>query len=164
VASIVPAHDEGANGGDELFDAVEGSAADGLAGDAEEHLDQVQPGAAGGCEVQGDAGILGQAGVDLVVFVVVVVVKHHVQFSAWVGLGAIKTVCLLDVRRAQSPQDRAATGGTSSLGVPRRPFGVTTNLAHNFPNRGTPSDLGAHGSGDGSTAAFGPAPHGILAA
>src|SRR3954447_12234396 len=50
VASVVTAVDEGADGGDEVFDAVEGSAADGLAGDdPEEDLDQVQPGATGGC-------------------------------------------------------------------------------------------------------------------
>ena len=45
-AAVVVAVDEGADRGDELLDVVEGSAADGLAGDdPEEDLDEVQPGA-----------------------------------------------------------------------------------------------------------------------
>ena len=44
-AALVVAVDEGADGVDECFDVVEGSAADGLAGeDREEHRDQVEPG------------------------------------------------------------------------------------------------------------------------
>jgi hypothetical protein len=44
VAALVPALDEGADRGDEFFDAVKGCAADCLLGDdAEEDLDQVQP-------------------------------------------------------------------------------------------------------------------------
>jgi hypothetical protein len=54
MAAVVPAVDEGADGFDELFDAVEGSAADGLAGDdPEEHLDEVEPGSGRRGEVQG---------------------------------------------------------------------------------------------------------------
>jgi len=60
VAAVVVAVDEGADGGDELFDAGEAAAADGLAGDdAEEDLDHVQPGSRGGGEVQGDPGVAG---------------------------------------------------------------------------------------------------------
>ena len=44
VAAFVPAVDERTDGGDQLFDAAEAAAADGLAGDdREEDLDQVQP-------------------------------------------------------------------------------------------------------------------------
>ena len=43
-AAFVLAVDEGLDGGDEVRDAGEGAAADGLAGDdSEEDLDQVQP-------------------------------------------------------------------------------------------------------------------------
>ncbi len=44
LAAFVPAVDEGFDGGDEFFDAGEGSASDGLAGDdAEEDFDHVHP-------------------------------------------------------------------------------------------------------------------------
>ncbi len=68
--------------------AVEGPAADGLAGDdAEEDLDHVQPAAAGGGEVQVDAGVLRESGLDVGVLVGGVVVAHHVQLDPGVGLG-----------------------------------------------------------------------------
>src|SRR3954471_23135069 len=55
LAAVVPAVDESADGGGEVFDAAVAAAADGLAGDdAEEDLDHVQPGAGRRGEVQGD--------------------------------------------------------------------------------------------------------------
>ena len=52
VAAVVPAVDEAADHGDEVFDAGEAAAVDGLAGDdAEENFDYVQPGPGGGGEV-----------------------------------------------------------------------------------------------------------------
>jgi hypothetical protein len=58
-APVVRAVDEGADRVDEVLDAGEGPAADRLPGDdAEEHLEEVEPGARGGREVQGDPGVL----------------------------------------------------------------------------------------------------------
>ena len=52
VGAVVPAVDVGADGGFEVFDAVERAAVDGLAGDDPEEELHVQPAPAGGCEVQ----------------------------------------------------------------------------------------------------------------
>jgi len=52
--------------GDQVFCAREGAPADGLAGDdAEEDLHQVEPLPRGGREVQGDARMLLEPGLDL---------------------------------------------------------------------------------------------------
>src|SRR3954453_19519208 len=62
--------------------------------------------------------------------------------------------------RSSATTEPARSSGHGRSLIARRapvPFGVTTNLSQNFPNRAAQSDLGAHGSGDGSTAAFGPA-------
>src|SRR5205085_9171499 len=69
---VVPVIDEGADGDDEFLDGGEGAAADGLAGDdREEALHQVEPGAAGRHEVQGDplAGGAGKPVADVGVLV-----------------------------------------------------------------------------------------------
>src|SRR5689334_13448069 len=58
VAAVVPAVDEPADGGDQVFDARVAAAADRMSGDdREEHLDQVQPGPPRRGEVQRDPRI-----------------------------------------------------------------------------------------------------------
>ena len=62
---LVPAVDVGLDRLGEVGDAGVGAAPDGLSGDdREEAFDQVEPGATGRCEVQGDARVLGQPGPD----------------------------------------------------------------------------------------------------
>ena len=88
VAAFVPAVDERADSGDQLFDAAEAAAADGLTrDDREEDLDHVEPAAAGRGEVQLDPGVLGQPRLHVRVLVGGVVVAHHVQLPARVGPG-----------------------------------------------------------------------------
>jgi len=61
VAALVPTVDERTDRSDQVFDAAEAAATDGLAGDdREEHLDQVQPRPRGRREVQGDPRVAGQ--------------------------------------------------------------------------------------------------------
>src|SRR6188472_4479923 len=61
VAAFVPALNEPFDGGDQLFDAAEAAAADGLAGDdREEDLDQVQPRPRGRGEMQRDPRVARQ--------------------------------------------------------------------------------------------------------
>jgi len=87
-AAVVPAVDEVLDGGDQFFDAGEGAASDGLAGDdAEEDFDHVHPRSRRGGEVHGDPRILGEPVLDLGVFVGGVVVGDHVQADPGVGLG-----------------------------------------------------------------------------
>ena len=58
-AALVVAVDERADSADQIRDAGEGAATDGLAGnDAEENLDHVHPGRAGRGEVHGDPRVL----------------------------------------------------------------------------------------------------------
>ena len=88
MATVVPAVDEEADGVHQLLDTDEGTAADGLPrDDAEEDLDEVQPGARGRCEVQRDAAMAGQPGLDVGVLMGCVVVDHHVQLLARVSAG-----------------------------------------------------------------------------
>jgi hypothetical protein len=68
--------------GDQLVDAAEHASADHLVGQfAEPPLDQVQPGAGGGGEVQVEAGMLGQPGFDLGFGVGAVVVHDQVDLQ-----------------------------------------------------------------------------------
>jgi hypothetical protein len=66
VGAVVPAVDEGADLGVEVFDGLEHASADGLAfDDAEPDLDQVHPGGVGRGEVHDEPGLLGQPGLTL---------------------------------------------------------------------------------------------------
>ena len=88
LAALVPAVAEPTDRGHQLLDAGEVATAQGLAlDDGEEHLDQVQPGAIGGREVQLDPGMAGQPGLDLGVLVGGVVVHHYMQLPTRIGLG-----------------------------------------------------------------------------
>src|SRR3977135_1683443 len=69
--------------GYQVGDAVEGAAADGFGGDVgEEAFDQVEPGGRGWGEVQVEAGVLGQPGLDVGMAVGAVVVDDHVDGQA----------------------------------------------------------------------------------
>ena len=69
VAALVPAVDEGADLGVEVLDGGEDSSADGrTVDDGEEDLDHVEPGGAGGGEVDVDARVGLQPGAHLEVF------------------------------------------------------------------------------------------------
>ncbi len=68
--------------GDQVGDAVEDAAADRFVGQlAEPALDEVEPGARGRGEVEVEAGVFGEPGVDVGVFVGAVVVEDQVQLS-----------------------------------------------------------------------------------
>jgi hypothetical protein len=80
VAAVVPAVDEATDRGDEVFDASEAAAADGLASDdAEEDLDHVEPGSRGGLKFRVIPSVVFQPGAHRGVFVGAVVVQHDVQ-------------------------------------------------------------------------------------
>ena len=67
---LIPVIDVGLDGGGEIGDGGEDAPADGLAGeDGEETLNEVEPRAAGWCEVEVYPGVAGQPGVDLGMFV-----------------------------------------------------------------------------------------------
>src|ERR1700678_1964437 len=86
MAAVVPAVDEVLDGSDEVADAGEASAADGLAGDdPEEDLDHVEPGPGGRGEVQGDPGVPCQPGLHVGMLAGGVVTGHDVQLPARVG-------------------------------------------------------------------------------
>lgn len=86
LAAVVVGVDVLADGVGEVGDRGEGAAAYGLAGDdAEEDLDQVEPGSRGRGEVQGDPGVLGEPCLHAGVLVGGVVVGDHVQLHPGVG-------------------------------------------------------------------------------
>src|SRR5438552_8864863 len=88
VAAVVPAVDEGLDGGDEVLDRGEAAAADGLPGDdREEDLNEVQPRPGRRREMQGDPGVPGQPGPHVGVGVRAVVVADDVQRHPRVGPG-----------------------------------------------------------------------------
>src|SRR3954454_12410635 len=134
-AALVVAIDEGADGANELADALEGSAADGLTGDdREEDLYEVQPGARGWREVQRDPRVLGQPLVDVVVLVGVVVVEHDVQRAARVSardlfeevqeLGfAVAVITAIDHAAGRDLQRGEQRGRAVALVVVRRALG-----------------------------------------
>lgn len=80
--------DEPADGVGQLVDGAEGAAPYRLPGDdAEEDLDHVEPGSGGRGEVQGDPRVALEPRGHLRGLMRGVVVAHHVQLHAWVGLG-----------------------------------------------------------------------------
>lgn len=86
VVALVPAVDEGADLGVEVLDGGEDSSADGrTVDDGEEDLDHVEPGGAGGGEVDVDARVGLQPGAHLEGLVGCVVVHHQVQLVVGVG-------------------------------------------------------------------------------
>ena len=86
VAALVPAVDEGADLGVEVLDGGEDSSADGrTVDDGQEDLDHVEPGGAGGGEVDVDARVGLQPGAHLGGLVGCVVVHHQVQLVVGVG-------------------------------------------------------------------------------
>ena len=86
VAVLVPAVDEGADLGVEVLDGGEDSSVDGrTVDDGEEDLDHVEPGGAGGGEVDVGAGVGLQPGAHLGGLVGCVVVHHQVQLVVGVG-------------------------------------------------------------------------------
>lgn len=86
VAALVPAVDEGADLGVEVLDGGEDSSADGrTVDDGEEDLDHVEPGGAGGGEVDVDARVGLRPGAHLGGLVGCVVVHHQVQLVVGVG-------------------------------------------------------------------------------
>src|SRR6516164_11047038 len=86
MTAVVPAVDEGLDGGDEVGDRGEAAAADRLPGDdREEDLDHVEPGPRCRREVQGDPGVLREPGPHVRVRVGAVVVTDDVQLAARVS-------------------------------------------------------------------------------
>jgi hypothetical protein len=74
--------EEGVDRVDQFGDAAEDAAPDRFVGElAEPALDEVEPGARGGDEVQVEARVLGEPGVDVFVFVGAVVVEDQVQLA-----------------------------------------------------------------------------------
>lgn len=80
LSAWVPAVDERADLGGEVAYVSEGSAVDRLSfDDPEPHLHEVHPRRRGGCEVDCDAGIVGEPVTDFLLLVGGVVVHHQVQ-------------------------------------------------------------------------------------
>ena len=81
----------GFDGGFEFGHAVEHTAADGVSGDqAEEAFDQVDPGGRGGREMEVEAGMAFEPGLDLGVLVGGVIVDNQVQIERFGGVAVAR--------------------------------------------------------------------------